>query len=220
MNILINTYDLLWIINIQWLCTSSRTTSINVLNNETIKIHCCLWLTFWILNNTHNAPLLSRGLPQVTFDLPGTCWIQIKCRFVLLWLSKLNPSTAKQRCVWRADISDYQSQYISKKVWALHQWRWACGTCCKQYHMLFKIQMASSFPPSFPLLCPFFLIPSSNTGQINGNKWINQPIPSKTLNLQQRNQYPPSPGPHSYYTPYPLPAIKIGNPTSQCALLG
>ena len=91
-----NTYDLLWIINIQWLCTSSRAT--NVLNNETninpIKIHCCLWLTFWILNNTHNAPLLSRGLPQVTFDLPGTCWIQIKCRFVLLRLNKLNPSTA------------------------------------------------------------------------------------------------------------------------------
>ena len=90
-----NTYDLLWIINIQWLCTSSRTT--NVLNNETninpIKRHCCLWLTFWILNNTHNAPLLSRGLPQVTFDLPGTCWIQIKCRFVLLRLNKLNPST-------------------------------------------------------------------------------------------------------------------------------
>ena len=101
MNILINTYDLLWIINIQWLCTSSRTTSLNVLNNETninpikkIKKHCCLRLTFWILNNTHNAPLLSRGLPQVTFDLPGTCWIQIKCRFVLLRLSKLNPSTA------------------------------------------------------------------------------------------------------------------------------
>ena len=89
-----NTYDLLWIINIQWLCTSSRTT--NVLNNETninpIKRHCCLWLTFWILNNTHNAPLLSRGLPQVTFDLPGTCWIQIKCCFVLLRMNKLNPS--------------------------------------------------------------------------------------------------------------------------------
>ena len=89
-----NTYDLLWIINIQWLCTSSRTT--NVLNNETnvnpIKRHCCLWLTFWILNNTHNAPLLSRGLRQVTFDLLGTWWIQIKCRFVLLRLNKLNPS--------------------------------------------------------------------------------------------------------------------------------
>ena len=73
----------------------TRTT--NVLNNETninpIKRHCCLWLTFWILNNTHNAPLLSRGLPQVTFDLPGTCWIQIKCRFILLRLNKLNPST-------------------------------------------------------------------------------------------------------------------------------
>ena len=68
-----------------------------VLNNETninpTERHCCLW-TFWILNNTHNAPLLSGGLPQVTFDLPGTCWIQIKCRFVLLRLNKLNPSTA------------------------------------------------------------------------------------------------------------------------------
>ena len=67
------------------------------INNETninpIKRHCCLWLTFWILNNTHNAPLLSRGLCLVTFDLPGTCWIQIKCRFVLLRLNKLNPST-------------------------------------------------------------------------------------------------------------------------------
>ena len=61
-----------------------------------MKIHYCLWLTFWILNNTHNAPLLSRGLPQVTFDLPGTCWIQIKCRFVLLRLNKLNPSTRRQ----------------------------------------------------------------------------------------------------------------------------
>ena len=30
-----------------------------------------------------------------------------------------------------------QSQYISKKVLALQHWRWACGTCCKQYHMLF-----------------------------------------------------------------------------------
>ena len=36
--------------------------------------------------------LLSRDLPRVTFDLPGTCWIQIKCHFVLLWLNKLNPS--------------------------------------------------------------------------------------------------------------------------------
>ena len=66
----------------------------NETNINPIKIHCCLWLTFWILNNTHNAPLLSRGLPQVTSDLPGTCWIQIKCRFVLLRLNKLNPSTA------------------------------------------------------------------------------------------------------------------------------
>ena len=65
----------------------------NETNINPIKIHCCLWLTFWILNNTHNAPLLSRGLPQVTFDL--TCWIQIKCRFVLLRLNKLNPSTAR-----------------------------------------------------------------------------------------------------------------------------
>ena len=35
-----------------------------------------------------------------------------------------------------------QSQYISKNVRALQYWRWACGTCCKQYHMLFYIQMA------------------------------------------------------------------------------
>ena len=53
-----------------------------------------------------------------------------------------------------------QSQYISKNVRALQYWRWACGTCCKQYHMLFYIQMAVVstaifflFSPSFP----FFL---------------------------------------------------------------
>ena len=89
------------IINIQWLYISSRTTINNETNINPIKRHCCLWLTFWILNNTHNAPLLSRGLPQVTFDLPGTCWIQIKCHFVLLQLNKLNPSTRCETVEWQ-----------------------------------------------------------------------------------------------------------------------
>ena len=92
----------------------------NETNINPIKIHCCLWLTFWILNNTHNAPLLSRGLPQVTFDLPGTCWIQIKCRFVLLRLNKLNPSIAKQSSNFNAE-----SAYCIKCAWLFraHEWK-------------------------------------------------------------------------------------------------
>ena len=50
---------------------------------------------------------------------------------------------------------------------------------------------------------------------------IHQPIPSKTLNLQHLGETnTPSPGPQGYYTPIPPNATKIGNPTSQCALLG
>ena len=49
-----------------------------------------------------------------------------------------------------------QSQYISKKVRALQHWRWACGTCCKQYHMLFYIQMAVVSTAIFFLFSPSF----------------------------------------------------------------
>ena len=50
---------------------------------------------------------------------------------------------------------------------------------------------------------------------------IHQPIPSKTLNLQHLGEInTPSPGLQGYYTPIPPNATKIGNPTSQCALLG
>ena len=49
-----------------------------------------------------------------------------------------------------------QSQYISKKVRALQYWRWACGTCCKQYHMLFYIQMAVVSTAIFFLFSPSF----------------------------------------------------------------
>ena len=64
------------------------------------------------------------------------------------------------------------------------------------------------------LIFPFFLILSSNTGQINANKSINQPIPStipsKTLNLQLRNQYPPPQVPRVTAPSTPkLNAIKI-----------
>ena len=50
---------------------------------------------------------------------------------------------------------------------------------------------------------------------------IHQPIPSKTLNLQHLGEtntpLPRSPG---LLHPLPPNATKIGNPTSQCALLG
>ena len=49
-----------------------------------------------------------------------------------------------------------QSQYISKKVRALQYWRWACGTCCKQYHMLFYIQMTVVSTAIFFLFSPSF----------------------------------------------------------------
>ena len=49
-----------------------------------------------------------------------------------------------------------QSQYISKNVRALQYWRWACGTCCKQYHMLFYIQMAVVSTAIFFLFSPSF----------------------------------------------------------------
>ena len=56
-------------------------------------IQLLLYLIDYCLFSTQNAPLLVRGLPQVTFYFPGTCWIQIKWRFVLLRSKKFNPST-------------------------------------------------------------------------------------------------------------------------------
>ena len=92
-----------------WLWTLSRTT--NISNNETNirsnlnKRHCCLWLTFWILNNNHNAPFLSRGLPRVTFDLPRTWWMQIKRRFVLLrWKTSIQVHATP----WQLPVSSAQ----------------------------------------------------------------------------------------------------------------
>ena len=73
-------------------------------------------------------------------------------QFWMLWRDHRNVSclaTSWQRLIQDVIISRRkvqklrdQSQYISKNVRALQYWRWACGTCCKQYHMLFYIQMA------------------------------------------------------------------------------
>ena len=51
---------------------------------------------------------------------------------------------------------------------------------------------------------------------------IHQPIPSKTLNLQHLGETntPPPHVPRVITPPIPSNATKIGNPTSQCALLG
>ena len=51
---------------------------------------------------------------------------------------------------------------------------------------------------------------------------IHQPIPSKTLNLQNLGETntPPPHVPGVITPPIPSNATKIGNPTSQCALLG
>ena len=51
---------------------------------------------------------------------------------------------------------------------------------------------------------------------------IHQPIPSKTLNLQNLGETntPPPYVPRVITPPIPSNATKIGNPTSQCALLG
>ena len=51
---------------------------------------------------------------------------------------------------------------------------------------------------------------------------IHQPIPSKTLNLQHLGETntPPPQVPRVITPPIPPNATKIGNPTSQCALLG
>ena len=67
--------------------------------------------------------------------------------------------TAKKRAVFsRRKVQKLrgQSQYISKNVRALQYWRWACGTCCKQYHMLFYIQMAVVSTAIFFLFSPSF----------------------------------------------------------------
>ena len=51
---------------------------------------------------------------------------------------------------------------------------------------------------------------------------IHQPIPSKTLNLQHLGEtnIPLPRSPRVITPPIPQNATKIGNPTSQCALLG
>ena len=51
---------------------------------------------------------------------------------------------------------------------------------------------------------------------------IHQAIPSKTLNLQNLGETntPPPHVPRVITPPIPSNATKIGNPTSQCALLG
>ena len=50
---------------------------------------------------------------------------------------------------------------------------------------------------------------------------IHQPIPSKTLNLQNLGETNTPPHvPRVITPPIPSNATKIGNPTSQCALLG
>ena len=51
---------------------------------------------------------------------------------------------------------------------------------------------------------------------------IHQPIPLQNLKFTalRRNQYPPPQVPRVITPPIPQNATKIGNPTSQCALLG
>ena len=99
-----------------------------------------------------------------------------------------------------------QSQYISKNVRALQYWRWACGTCCKQYHMLFYIQMAVVSTAIFFLFSPSFLKYRSKyiyISTINANTSTNSLQNLKFTELR-RNQYPPSPCPQGYYTSYTL----------------
>ena len=102
-----------------------------------------------------------------------------------------------------------QSQYISKKVRALQYWRWACGTCCKQYHMLFYIQMAVVSTAIFFLFSPSFSFFLEIKVQIyiyfhNKCQYINQTLQNLKFTELRRNQYPPSPCPQGYYTSYTL----------------
>ena len=118
-----------------------------------------------------------------------------------------------------------QSQYISKKVRALQDWRWACGTCCKQYHMLFYIQMAVVSTTIFFLFSPSFSFFLEIKVQIyiyihNKCQYINQFPPNFKFTELRRNQYPPPHVPRVITPPIPSNATKIGNPTSQCVLLG
>ena len=92
--------------------------------------------------------------------------------------------------------------------------------------MLFKIQMAAVSAAIFFLFSPsfsFFLQINSNyiyISTINANKSTHSPQNLKFTALR-RNQYPPPQVPIVITPPTPKSnAIKIGNPTSQCALLG
>ena len=103
-----------------------------------------------------------------------------------------------------------QSQYISKNVRALQFWMWACGTCCKQYHMLFYIQMAVVstaifflFSPSFSFFLEIKVQIYIYISTINANTSTNSLQNLKFTELR-RNQYPPSPCPQGYYTSYTL----------------
>ena len=101
-----------------------------------------------------------------------------------------------------------QSQYISKNIRALQYWRWACGTCCEQYHMLFYIQMAVVSTAIFFLFSPSFSFFLEIKVQIyiyfHNKCQYNQPIPSKTLNLQNLGETNTPPCPQGYYTSYTL----------------
>ena len=84
-----------------------------------------------VVTSTHPTPN-----PEVLFPMRN----HFHCKYVVELLSRRK----------------VQSQYISKNVRALQYWRWACGTCCKQYHMLFYIQMAVVSTAIFFLFSPSF----------------------------------------------------------------
>ena len=92
-------------------------------------------------------------------------------------------------------------------------------TCFSIYKWLLFLLLFSSY---FPLLSHSFLKKRSKyiyISTINANTSTNSLQNLKFTELR-RNQYPPPHVPRVITPPIPSNATKIGNPTSQCALLG
>ena len=92
-------------------------------------------------------------------------------------------------------------------------------TCFSKYKWLLFLLLFSSY---FPLLSHSFLKLRSNyiyISTINVNTSTNS-LQNLKFTALRRNQYPHPQVPRVITPPIPQNATKIGNPTSQCALLG
>ena len=127
-------------VDIHWLTEQTvKSSSINAITWLNVTSYC---ITSHSFNIRFDKAIVS--LNQVEFQMTTMAgWERsaIPAQFLELNSQQMLYSTISISRRKVQKLRD-QSQNISKNIRALQYWRWACGTCCKQYHMLFYIQMA------------------------------------------------------------------------------